>query len=91
MNLKEPMKSDNNVNKFFIIQMITLNIILIILIIKELITLNNLRNAEQFINSNQSTQSSISTSKVVFQIFESDNLKNNIRDNIIKTTSYGCY
>jgi hypothetical protein len=60
MNLKEPMKSDNNVNKFFIIQMITLNIIVISLIIKELITLNNLRNAEQFINSNQSTQSSIS-------------------------------
>ncbi len=54
------MKPDNNVNKFFIIQMITLNIIVIGLIVKELISLNNLRETEQFINSNQNTQVSIS-------------------------------
>jgi len=51
-------------------------------------------NLPAFSNTSQhvsSTQNSISSAKVLFEIKESDNLKNNIKENIIKTTSYGCY
>lgn len=80
------MKSDNHLNKFFIIQMIVLNIITVGLIIRELINLNEIRKVEQFINSNQS----ILTNQYDETSLDSLNLKyQNIKANISSENTLG--
>ena len=51
------MKSDSHLNKFFIIQMIILNLVIVGLIVRELINLNEIRKIEEFLNINKNIRS----------------------------------
>jgi len=93
------MNSDSNVNKFFIIQMIVLNIIVIFLIIREIINLNEIRKAEQFIISNQNIENTeVSDANLEFlnkkyqEILNNNSSQNSLGDLIkfieIKTETY---
>ena len=51
------MKSDSHLNKFFIIQMNILNLVIVGLIVRELINLNEIRKIEEFLNINKNIRS----------------------------------
>lgn len=80
------MKSDNHVNKFFIIQMIALNTITIGLIIRELVNLNEIRSVEQFINIHQN----LLTNQLNEDYLDSLNVKyQNIKEGISSENTLG--